>query len=596
MKRCLLIFIIAVFALNVYSQKIEAEWESINSRPYPQWFKDAKLGIFIHWGVYSVPAIASKEGYAEWYLRGLQVGDSNRIAFQKSVFGENFEYCDFADEFKAELWNPNEWAELFKNSGAKYVLLVSKHHDGYTLWPSKYSPNWNSVETGPKRDIVGELSEAVRNEGLKMGLYFSLAEWNNELYRWYIDPKENVTRYVVEYMIPQFKELISTYKPSVLFTDGEWSHNAETWHARELISYYYNTVGEDAIVNNRWGHGCNHGFLTPEYSSGLQETQRPWAECRGLGRSFALNRTEKLDAYMTPEELIHFFAKAVAHGGGITLNVGPKADGQIPLLQQERLLQLGDWLKINGEAIYGSEKWKKTGELKDYTFERIDTSINFNWVRNRAAENISEDNFTVEWTGYITADYSEEYTFIAEADDGIELWINDELILKQGKFQKNSESNAMEREEAEELRSVYKFKKGKLYSIKVKYTEIKQNASVKLSWKSKSQKLEVIPKSNLFLKPSSKSLNGLKAIYKSQDYNLVYTKNNGNIYAIALEWPDDKLVLNIPKPTDNLKISLLGREGNLNWKYENKQLIIDLSEIKYSQMPGHYAWVFRLEN
>lgn len=123
-----------------------------------------------------------------------------------------------------------------------------------------------------------------------MGLYFSLAEWTNPLHRWYTDPPESIGPYVEQHMIPQFEELISACRPEVLFTDGEWLNTAEQWHARELIGWYFDTVGPDAVVNDRWGAGSDIGFLTPEYSSGIEETERPWTEVRGLGRSFGLNR------------------------------------------------------------------------------------------------------------------------------------------------------------------------------------------------------------------------------------------------------------------------------------------------------------------
>ena len=429
-KVYLLVLFTLLITSNHYSQqqKIEPTWESINGRAYPKWFQDAKLGIFIHWGLYSVPSYGGKESYGEWYLRGLQMKDSLRTNFMKNNYGENFTYRDFAPLFKAELFDPNEWADLFEKSGAKYVLFVSKHHDGYCLWPSKQAPGWNSVDVGPKRDLVGELTTAVRKTSVKMGLYYSLPEWNNKLHRWYTDPHKNIGEYVDKIMLPQFKDLISTYKPSVVFTDGEWYNSAEGWHAKELISWYYNTVGEEAIVNNRWGSGSDTGFLTPEYSAGINSPDRPWAECRGIGRSFGLNRNEDLDAYMTPEELIHFFAKAVGNGGGITLNVGPKADGQIPLLQQERLLQLGAWIKTNEEAIYASRPWVKQGEEKEIFKTRTDKNIDFYWARNTPLKPIKEDHFNITWKGFIQSEFSEIYTLEAKADDGIRVYIDDKLM------------------------------------------------------------------------------------------------------------------------------------------------------------------------
>lgn len=600
MKKTKLLILAALLLVaslqGIAQQKVyEPTWESLNTRPYPAWFNDAKLGIFIHWGLYSVPSWSGKEQYAEWFLRGLLSGDSARIDFQKRVFGENFKYEQYKDIFKAELFDANQWADLFAKSGAGYIILVSKHHDGYCLWPSKYAPNWNTVETGPKRDIVGELAKAIRtNTNLKFGLYYSLPEWNNPLYRWGFDPKEKVDQYVEKHMVPQFKELVSTYKPSLIFTDGEWDHPASTWKAAELISWYFNTVGDDAIVNNRWGGGSDYGFLTPEYSAGIHNTDRPWAECRGLGRSFGLNRNETIDAYLTPEDLIHFFVMAVANGGGMTLNVGPGADGQIPLLQQERLLQLGSWLKVNGEAIYGSKAYSRTIEEKDVTVSRIDPNINFDWVRNSPAKGIKEDDFTGKWEGFITPKYSETYQMEAVADDGIRVWIDNQLVVdKWGVTSTDKEGSVMDRQKEAAKAGQIKLKAGQKYAIKVEYFETKQNANAFLYWQSKHQSREVVPQRALSTSASTTG-DGLKATYGSKKTTLCYTTNKGNLYAIALEWPNDKLVLNIPAPSNSAKVTLLGREGNLPWTYANGQMIVDISSIRYNEMPCQWAWTFKI--
>jgi alpha-L-fucosidase len=567
----------------------------LRSRPYPQWFQDAKLGIFIHWGLYSVPAYGGKESYGEWYLRGLQTGDSLRTNFMKKNYGEDFTYRDFAPLFKAELFDAAEWAELFKKAGAKYILLVSKHHDGYCLWPSAYSPGWNSVDVGPGRDIVRELKDAVEAEDIKFGLYYSLAEWNHPLHRWYTDPHDQIGPYVEKYMIPQFKELVSTYRPKVLFADGEWYNSAEQWHARELIAWYYNLVGEEAIVNNRWGGGSNIGFLTPEYSAGINITDRPWAECRGLGRSFGLNRNESLDAYMTPGELIHFFVKAVGNGGGITLNVGPKADGQIPLLQQERLVQLGHWLQVNGEAIYGSKTWSRQGEEQPVTVTRIDPEINFNWVRNTPVKPIKEDDFTVTWTGFIQPDQTDNYTFEAKADDGIRVWIDNELIINQWKKASGeSESNAMGREAEQSVDGNIRLKAKKKYPIRIEYYEHRQNAMARLFWAGTGSEKSIVPQKNLFSEKTINTGDGLKGTYRSMEQIIAYTKNNGNVYAIALKWPEEQLRLNIDKPAENTRVQLVGLDRDLPWSYNAGSMSIDISGIKYNELPNHHAWTFRL--
>lgn len=605
MKVTKLLCIILVFfiVLPAFSRedtawkKYPADWDSLRARPYPQWFSDVKLGIFIHWGVYSVPAYGSKESYGEWFLRGLQVGDTLRHGFQNRVYGDDFHYREYAPLFRAELFNPREWANLFKRAGAGYVILVSKHHDGYCLWPSKQAPGWNSVDVGPKRDLVGDLSKAVREAGLKMGLYYSLTEWNNPLHRWYTDPNENIGPYVENHMIPQFKDLIGTYKPSLIFSDGEWFNKADEFHAAELISWYYNLVGPEAIINNRWGGGSDIGFLTPEYSAGISVTDRPWAECRGIGRSFGLNRNEPLDNYMSPKELIHFFIKAVANGGGITLNVGPKADGQIPLLQQERLLQLGEWLEINGEAIYGSSAWQKTGEERTYTLERVDPEINFNWVRNTPGQPISEDNFRATWTGFIQPDHSTEYQFSAWADEGIRVWVDGKLLIDQSfEEENNGEESVANKQDGNTPDGKIRLKKGKKYPIKIKYFEKKVEAVAKLFWESKKHEKEIVPQKNLFTAETLTNGDGLSGQYSSQGQYVCYTVNNDALYAIALEWPETALALNLPGLSPDAEISLLGSDGKLKWQYDQGKLKIDVSEITYNQMPGHTAWTFKISN
>jgi hypothetical protein len=430
-----------------------------------------------------------------------------------------------------------------------------------------------------------------------MGLYYSLPEWNNKLYRWGTDPTSMVDNYVEEHMIPQFKELVSTYKPSLVFADGEWDHPASTWHSAELISWYYNLIGDEAIVNDRWGSGSDGiGFRTPEYSSGLINSDRPWAEVRGLGRSFGLNRNESLDAYMSPADLVHFFANAVANGGGIILNVGPYCDGQIPLIQQERLLQLGAWLKVNGEAIYGSESYTHPTEEKDVELKRIDPCINFDWVRNSPGKPIREDDFTAAWNGYIQPRYSEEYLFDAQADDGIRVWMDGKLILDKWEPTANgTQASAPESGNGGSVPAKLMLSANKKYHLKVEYYETRQNASAFLWWTSKSQSREIIPESCLFTSDEQDAKPGLNAIYKSKATWLCYTVNHNNLYAIALEWPADNiLTLTVDPPEKGSIITLLGREGSLPWTYGNGQMHIDLGTVNIAELPCEWAWVFRI--
>jgi len=370
---CLLIFI----SLTVFSQKYEPTWESIDSRPCPQWFIDAKFGIFIHWGIYSVPAWRKVTpglyaSYAEWYYARVMDDTINGgKAFHDRVYGEDFKYRDFGPMFKAELFDPNEWAHLFKRSGAKYVVLTSKHHDGYCLWDteSPYKTNWNSMAIGPERDLVSELTSAVREQNLKMGLYYSIIEWETHPRKgkYFIDEK-----YVNQYQIPedkyvddhlqfQLKELVNNYQPSLIFFDaGEWEGDDNYWKSKEFLSWLYSDspVKGEVVVNDRFFKGMpgNHGdYFSSEYkdADGVG-IDHPWEESRGVGGSYGFNRDENIDDYSTTSELIHELIEIVSSGGNLLLNVGPTADGRIPVIMQERLVEIGDWLNVNGEAIYES--------------------------------------------------------------------------------------------------------------------------------------------------------------------------------------------------------------------------------------------------
>lgn len=351
-------------------QKYEANWESIDSRPIPEWYTDAKFGIFIHWGPYSVPAFSKVGQYSEWYWMNLvnparvNNGHKETNDFHTMMYGENFTYPDFVPMFSCKMFDPDQWARVFEQSGAKYVVLTSKHHDGYCLWPSKESDKswgrpWSSTNSGPMRDLLGELTNAVRKTDVKMGLYYSLYEWFNPLY------KNDVDLYVENHMIPQFKDVVQKYSPSLIFTDGEWDHPDKTWQATEVLSWLYNESASksDVVINDRWGKGLRHkhgGYYTTEYGSGLPNGDNAWEENRGMAHSFGYSITENIEDYNSSQELIYMLVDIVSRGGNFLLDIGPTADGRIPVIMQERLLDMGKWMEVNSEAIYGTSCWDET--------------------------------------------------------------------------------------------------------------------------------------------------------------------------------------------------------------------------------------------
>ena len=279
----------------------ENNWQSLNSRPIPKWFGDAKFGIFIHWGLYSVPAYTGRGEYAEWYMQQIRNPEHPSRKFHDRVYGPGAKYEDFVGGFKAELFDANEWAKLFKKAGAKYINLVSKHHDGFCLYPSAYAWNWNSWDVGPHRDFCMELRDAMEGTGVKFGVYHSVYEWFHPLYL------RNPEEYALQHLHPMLKELIERYQPWTLFTDGEWDHPSETWHSTEFLTWLYNesSVRDFIVPNDRWGRetrGHLGGNFTTEYGyiSGNQKIEdiildRPFEECRGIGKSFGLNRIETTD-------------------------------------------------------------------------------------------------------------------------------------------------------------------------------------------------------------------------------------------------------------------------------------------------------------
>lgn len=565
------------------AQQVAPTWESLNQRGYPQWFSDAKLGIFVHWGLYSVPAYASKEGYGEWFYRGLMTGDADRRRIM-SLYADTtlptFEqYKTLTHHWHGELWNPQEWARMFNEAGAKYVVLVTKHHDGYSLWDDPYQPEWNSVVSGPKRNIVEELTAAVRAEGLRMGFYYSLPEWTHPRHIWMQDPDTAIGDYVANYMIPQFKSLVSKYKPSLIFADGDWQNSSAEFRSAELIAWYYNLVGPDAIVNDRWGNGTQHGFKTPEYSAGISMTDRPWAECRGIGRSFGYNRNEDLDNFLTDSELIQHFCELVAHGGGLTLNVGPMADGTIPYLQQERLRALGHWLQVNGEAIYGSQPlpWIHSNREPLRWQLPISSTIDFDWVRNAPVSGMPVDNFSVCFTGSFRAPSEGDYVLRVDGDDEVVVYRNDDTLLY---FNHNWAENALAQ------RSMH-LQENEEVKLTVLYKEKDLEASVHLTWSSDG--------GDTFI-PIPGRWDGLAAFDRTVR---CFTTKSDTLYYIEFDRPGQSLTLLwAPRLKKGSQITLLGTTGTLKWKQKKDgTLTLDLSSLDPKELGAlDHAWVFKIKN
>ena len=402
--------------------------DDLRTHVVPNWFEDAKFGIFIHWGLFSVPAFAPNlehvsdafakhydhgvvmTPYTEWYDNALRVEGSPAAEYHAQHFaGQPYE--NFRDVFSKGLehWQPESWARLFRKAGARYVVLVTKHHDGYCLWPSKF-PNPNREDWATERDVVGELAAAVRAEGLRFGIYYSGGiDWS-----WNSRPVRTLGEFIGSaprgaypaYAESQIRELIERYAPSILWNDISWPQDLGSMV--RLMSDYYEAVPE-GVINDRWMHrgwamrllsfrpvtrlldallkrairrsaarGEEQGgvvppkpahfdFRTPEYTSFEETVSGKWEATRGMSASFGYNRAHEEQDYEAPDALLYSFINTVSKNGNLLLNIGPRGeDASIPEPQTRRLEFIGEWLSSHGEAIYETRPWKRAeGETAD---------------------------------------------------------------------------------------------------------------------------------------------------------------------------------------------------------------------------------------
>lgn len=386
-----------------------ADRAEVEPRPTPDWYAGAKLGIFVHWGLYSVPAWAPTTGsfdqvvaeqgwsawfrnnpYAEWYRNTLLVEDSPTARHHAETYGAATPYEAFAPTFEAGLsgWDPTDWANLFRESGARYVVLTTKHHDGFLLWPSQ-RPNPQHAGWQTDRDVVGELTGAVRNAGMRMGLYYSGGlDWtfNPLVIQALPDLWQGVPQGddYVAYADSHWRELIERYKPAVLWNDIGMPR---VFPVQRLFDDYYAAV-PDGVVNDRFAiggeleereHAAPFDISTPEYRTLTETTPEKWESTRGIGFSFGYNRNEGDESLLSVEALVHLLVDVVSKNGNLLLNTGPMADGTIPSGQRDRLQGLGTWLKTNGEAIFDTRPWQvaegETGEGVPLRFTRSDGAL-----------------------------------------------------------------------------------------------------------------------------------------------------------------------------------------------------------------------------
>ncbi|HEY8217453.1 MAG TPA: alpha-L-fucosidase [Acidimicrobiia bacterium] len=389
----------------------------VRAHGVPDWWLDAKLGIFIHWTPASVPGFAptgqeiaellasgdptalAHSPYSEWYENSLRFADSPVSRHHASTYGTR-PYREFAREWEAALesWNPDDWARRFAATGARYVVLVTKHHDGYCLWPTSvpnpHEPRWHC-----ERDVVGELAEAVRAAGMRFGVYYSGgidSRWNDHPIGAFSDLPLAVPRGAYpDYARAQVEELVQRYRPSVLWNDICWP--APAAHLAPILAEYYATA-PDGVVNDRflcWSPAWvlarttvvrrtidravsnaarkERGIIppkprfydvrTPEYTVFDDVQRTPWECVRGMDNSFGYNRASTEEDFIARDDLLWSLVDIVAKGGNLLLNVGPRGeDAQIPDVQQRRLDWLTEFTSAHGHALFGTRPWSRAAD------------------------------------------------------------------------------------------------------------------------------------------------------------------------------------------------------------------------------------------
>ncbi len=344
-------------------------------RDTPDWFTDAKLGVFVHWGPYSVPAWAEPIGelgtiekqywfahnpYAEWYYNTIRIEDSPAAEHQREVYG-GAPYDDFIDQWDPAEFDPEEFLALVKSTGAGYFVPTTKHHDGVTLWDAPGTDGRNTVARGPRRDLVGAFEKATRAAGLRFGVYYSGGlDWHFSQLPPITDEGQEFGRPVdaayAEYAYDHVVDLIDRYSPDVLWGDIEWPDAGKPsgpFSMENLFEKFY-AASPDGVANDRWGE-THWDFRTSEYQNGTHvEGSGTWENCRGIGYSFGHNTQEDERHLLSGPAAVASFVDIVSRGGNLLLNVGLTARGTVPDLQRRTLEHLADWNAVNGDAVFGS--------------------------------------------------------------------------------------------------------------------------------------------------------------------------------------------------------------------------------------------------
>lgn len=346
------------------SARYTPTWESLDTRVTPPWFAAAKFGISVHWGVYSVPSCPVNDAELLWdRLRQKHTDVSNCM---NRLYKPGFTYQELAPLFTAELFNPEDWASIFSRAGARYVILTAKGDDGFTLWPSNYSLNWNAMDVGPHRDLLGDLCDAVRRRGgMRFGVDYSRSDKFHPLYIADRASGWATADFPRARSTPELTELVERYHPDIILSQNEAGAPSTYWNSTSFLAWLYNDspVRSEVVVNDGWGddvrgkHGDFIGCHVSCDEKALMESK--WLKYISMDKySWGYRQAAKSDNYRKVRDIIYQLVTTISRNGNLLLGVSATKEGIIPPIVQERLDQVGTWLRVNGEAVYNATLWK----------------------------------------------------------------------------------------------------------------------------------------------------------------------------------------------------------------------------------------------
>jgi len=630
----------------------KATAESIDKHSVPEWFKDAKFGMFIDYGPWSIAGWAPKKRAGQmipdWYEMRMYKEEAFRRYHEKN-WGSDFERDDFLPLFTAKDYDPARLVELAEETGVKYVVPFCKHHAGFCMWPSAFTRR-DAGDMGPHRDLIAPLAKLSQDRGLKFGFYLSVEEWEYPLldadgqlmirhwdvgrgpstgpYTHDLDAKITgkipVRDYATEYLVPQAKEFIDKYDPDLIWYDGEWCTPLEQLHTYDIAAYLYNKAEgrKEVAVNDRYGRGTRSelgDFYTSEYGhmgDKSKKSTHAWEECRGISQSYGYNWQDTEDNVITSKQLIDMFVDIVANGGNLLLMINLDGQGALPKVQENRLRDIGKWLNVNGEGIYATRPFRPSGgrvrldlarwiwfpegnpavgaPVERRYFRRTFMLPEDRKVRKAVCEMSADDEFTLFVNGQ-SAGQGRGHASVRDIDAKPFLRPGQNLLAVSAA---NADTAPPESNPAGLIGVLHiEFEQGKPLTIVTDKSWLVSEEAPD-GWQEMGLDdagwAAAMDLGEYGMSPWGK-LNTDTVAKRSTVFT--QSKDGSVVYVILKQWPGQEFTTDVIEPLPNSQITMLGYDKPLKWTRQDSGTTVFLSQELQGVKgrPGEHAWVLKVE-